>query len=61
MTKPLDPEIKVMRAVHRALESVEPATQHRILEWDVARRAGLPAIRLPLFNEGHSTPEPDDG
>ena len=51
MTKPLDPEIKVMRAVHRALSSVGLPEQRRILEWVVANRLNRGAFPIPAFPE----------
>lgn len=37
MTKPLDPEIKALRGVVRALEPLEQERRARVLEWTVAR------------------------
>jgi hypothetical protein len=37
MTKPLDPDIKALRAIVRALEPLDEQARMRILEWSVAR------------------------
>lgn len=41
MTKPLDPEIKALRAVARALANLDAATRDRILRW-ASQRFGAP-------------------
>lgn len=48
MTKPLDPDIKAMRAIDRALAQL-PDEKHvqRVLEWTVARAAGKSWLSLP--------------
>jgi len=48
MTKPLDPDIKAMRAINRALADL-PDDHHvqRVMEWTVARAAGKSWITLP--------------
>jgi hypothetical protein len=51
MTKPLDPEIKAMKAVVRAMAPLDTAAEKRSLEWYVAHRAGEPWVRLPQFVE----------
>lgn len=48
MTKPLDPEIKALRAINRALaELPDDAATQRVIEWTVARAAGKGWITLP--------------
>lgn len=37
MTKPLDPEIKALRAMVRALNTLDPAAQERTVDWLHAR------------------------
>jgi len=49
MTKRLDPEIKALRAIERALEPLDDKEVKRDLEWVLARRLGLPWINLPRF------------
>ncbi|HXI68295.1 MAG TPA: hypothetical protein VNH41_10170 [Steroidobacteraceae bacterium] len=57
MTKPLDPDIKALRAINRALaELPDDSSVQRVLEWTVARAAGKKWITLPrlhwIFDEG---------
>lgn len=41
MTKPLDPDIKAMRAINRALSDLpDDAHRRRVIEWTVARGLG---------------------
>ena len=48
MTKPLDPDIKAMRAINRALADLpDDAAVQRVLEWTVARAAGRSWLTLP--------------
>lgn len=47
MTKKLDPEIKALRAMNRAYESVPEEARQRCLEWLVAARCNLRGVRLP--------------
>jgi hypothetical protein len=48
MTKPLDPDIKALRAVNRALAALpDDAAVQRVVEWTVARAAGKSQITLP--------------
>lgn len=49
MSKKLDPEIKALRAVERALAPLDDRAMKRGLEWVVARRLGIEAYRLPRF------------
>jgi hypothetical protein len=45
--KRLDPEIKALRAINRAMDALPDGSRQRALEWLVASRCGLPGIRLP--------------
>lgn len=48
MTKPLDPDIKALRAINRALAALpDDAAVQRVVEWTVARAAGKSQITLP--------------
>lgn len=48
MTKPLDPDLKAMRAISRALAALpDDATVQRVIEWTVARAASKSWIDLP--------------
>lgn len=47
MTKPLDPDIKAMRAINRALAELPEDRVQRVVEWTVARAAGRSWITLP--------------
>jgi len=48
LTKPLDPDIKALRAVSRALAQLpDDAAAQRVIEWTVARAAGKSWITLP--------------
>lgn len=47
MTKRLDPEIKALRAINRALEPLEPAQVQRSLEWKLAQLYGRTWFYLP--------------
>ncbi len=47
MTKPLDPEIKALRALERAMRSVPAPARQRCLEWLVANQCGVASVRLP--------------
>lgn len=60
MTKPLDPDIKAMRAISRALGALpDDAAVQRVLEWTVARAAGRKWLTLPrlrwIFGERGGT------
>jgi hypothetical protein len=46
MTKPLDPELKAMRAIDRALADLPMPAQIRILEFMCARTLNLPGFDL---------------
>jgi hypothetical protein len=49
MTKPLDPEIKQIRALVRSLDALpDDRTETRVLEWLIARRLHEPHFTLPL-------------
>lgn len=48
MTKPLDPDIKAMRAINRALTDLpDDRAVRRVLTWTVARAAGARDVGLP--------------
>ena len=47
MTKPLDPDIKAMRAINRALSELPEERCQRVLEWTVARAASKDWVTLP--------------
>jgi hypothetical protein len=48
MTQPLDPDIKALRAINRALaELPDDSAVQRVIEWTVARAAGKKWITLP--------------
>jgi hypothetical protein len=49
VTKRLDPDIKAMRAIERAIEPLDDKAIKRDLEWVIARRLGLPGFYLPRF------------
>jgi len=59
MTKPLDPELKAIRALNRAMDAVPKDAHQRVLEWLVASRCNLPGIQLPKVAR-ESGPAPDD-
>jgi hypothetical protein len=40
MTAPLDPEIKAMRAIVRAIESLDSSAQRRVILWLMAHEYG---------------------
>jgi hypothetical protein len=54
MTKPLDPEVKALRALHRALRGLKPGTQLRVLNYWVRRiqESALAASDISAFG-GH--------
>lgn len=45
--KPLDPEIKAMRALQRAIRMTPVEARQRVLEWLVAHECRLPWVTLP--------------
>jgi hypothetical protein len=47
MTKPLDPEIKALQAVWRAIHLLDPLTQQRVLRWAL-RRFDVDAAERPV-------------
>ena len=49
MTKPLDPEIKAMGAMLRALQPLDAEQQKRSCEWIVAKLSGNSSVFLPTF------------
>lgn len=50
MTKPLEPEIKAMRAINRALSALSDDEQRRrVMEWAVARGLGKDWFSLSQF------------
>jgi len=60
MSKPLDPEIKAMRALDRAMRPVPQEAKQRVLEWAVAYWCGVGAVRLPRIaseSAPQATPE----
>lgn len=50
MTKRLDPEIKALRAIERAIAPLDDRTVRRGLEWVIAKRLNLPAYHLGGFS-----------
>lgn len=61
MTKPLEPEIKAMRAINRALSELPEESQvQRVLEWTVARAASKTWIRLPRLKWIFGAGQEDD-
>lgn len=52
MTKRLDPEIKALRAITRALAPLNQAQTQRSLEWVVAQRTGRTWFHLPRLTAG---------
>ncbi len=53
MTKRIDPEIKAMRAINRAItelgEARDEKHERRALEWMLAARLNMPWFPLPVF------------
>jgi hypothetical protein len=49
VTKPLDPEIKAMGAMLRALQPLDAEQQKRSCEWIVAKLSGNSSVFLPAF------------
>ena len=47
MTKPLNPEIKALRAINRALSDLSDEEVHRVLEWTLARYLRRTWTHLP--------------
>ncbi len=45
--KKLDPEIKALRALNRAMESVPPEARQRCMEWFVNAWTGRSDLRVP--------------
>ncbi len=60
MTRPLDPDIKAMRAINRALSDLSDERCHRVMEWTVARALGKSWITLPRLRWITETPEDSD-
>ena len=54
MTKPLDPEIKALRAVRRALQPLSIDARDRALVWAVGAERGE-AVTEPLLPKGSVT------
>ena len=52
MTKRLNPEIKALRALERAMQMMPADARQRGLEWFVSRWCGRSWIRLPRVTEG---------
>jgi hypothetical protein len=51
VTKPLDPDIKALRAIDRALSALpDDAAVQRVMEWTVARAASKKWITLPRLH-----------
>ena len=57
MSKPLDPEIKALRALNRTMESLSPQARRRCLEWFVNYWTGRSDIRIerPTAQAGSSS------
>ena len=51
MTKPLDPEIKAMGAMVRAMKPLDPVQQKRACEYIVCRVSGDSPVYLPAFKK----------
>ncbi len=50
MTKPLNPDIKAMRAINRALSALpDDDSRRRVMEWTVARGLGKAWFSLRKF------------
>ena len=49
MTKRLAPEIKALRAINRALSSLDATQVRRCLEWRIAHDTGKSWFYLPLL------------
>jgi hypothetical protein len=47
MTKPLDPDIKALRAINRAFSELPEDRRQRVMEWVVARALSRSWISLP--------------
>lgn len=65
MTKRLDPEIKALRAINRALKPLTPQQVQRSLEWQLAQLYGktwfyLPGLPRVPSNTEASPKEGDD-
>ena len=54
MTQRLDPDIKAIRAIERAVAPLDDHAFKRDLEWVLAHRYGFPAFYLPAFLESFS-------
>lgn len=51
MTKRLDPDIKALRAINRALAALpDDASTQRVIEWTVARAASKSWLSLPRLH-----------
>jgi hypothetical protein len=64
VTKPLDPDIKAMRAINRALAALpDDAHVQRVMEWTVARAAGKSWLTLPrlrwIFGDSNTESKPE--
>ncbi len=51
MTRKLDPEIKALKAVNRALKPLDARTRRRLLTWRVNYDAKRTDVVLPPFPE----------
>lgn len=51
MTKPLDPEIRAMGAILRAVQPLDHEQAKRSLEWIIAKLSGQSSVFLPAFLE----------
>lgn len=62
MTKALDPEIKALRAIERAIGPLDDQEVKRGLEWVIARRLRLPGYWLHGFprRRAHNTGQSQD-
>lgn len=61
MTKRLDPEIKALRAIQRALDPLSPEQRKRSLEWVTAKHSGKTWVSLPEFKDSQSEALPQAG
>jgi hypothetical protein len=59
MPKALDPEIKALRRLDRALKAVPETARQRVLEWAVARECRMPGITLPRVHPRERSRESD--
>lgn len=59
MTKPMSPEIKALRAIRRALDTLPYLeTRRRVLEYTVAKETNRSWVTLPPTQYPGETPDP---